>query len=317
MVMPVVAGAPGASLREFVAERRAELSAWVARAGAILFQGFDVTTPEALGAVAAAAAREPMRYVGGDSPRTHLAGDVYTSTEVPAHLPIPLHNEMSFLPTYPRWLWLACASAPDRGGETTLADGRTILREIDPGLRDRFLAHGVHYVYSLRGPSFFFDLLNRVQKVTRTWMETLETDDRRLADTRASAIAAQHRWLPSGRLVLDLRRPATVVHPDTGEQAWFNQAHLFRFNPRALGWRNYVLARAIFCRRDWRSHDARFGDESSLDGKVMRQLFDVLDRNTVAVRWQRGDVLWVDNLVCMHGRRPFRGPRRVLVAMTR
>ncbi|MBD5633245.1 MAG: TauD/TfdA family dioxygenase, partial [Candidatus Eremiobacteraeota bacterium] len=36
---------------------------------------------------------------------------------------------------------------------------------------------------------------------------------------------------------------------------------------------------------------------------------------TKATPWQRGDALWIDNMLACHGRSPFRGERRVLVAM--
>jgi alpha-ketoglutarate-dependent taurine dioxygenase len=32
--------------------------------------------------------------------------------------------------------------------------------------------------------------------------------------------------------------------------------------------------------------------------------------------WQRGDVLLVDNFLAVHGREPFSGERRILVAMS-
>lgn len=36
----------------------------------------------------------------------------------------------------------------------------------------------------------------------------------------------------------------------------------------------------------------------------------------VAFPWQPGDVLVVDNMLVSHGRRPFSGERRILVAMS-
>jgi alpha-ketoglutarate-dependent taurine dioxygenase len=40
-----------------------------------------------------------------------------------------------------------------------------------------------------------------------------------------------------------------------------------------------------------------------------------LDSATVKFRWQRGDLLLVDNFLVAHGRMPFRGERRILVAI--
>ena len=40
-----------------------------------------------------------------------------------------------------------------------------------------------------------------------------------------------------------------------------------------------------------------------------------LRAETVTFPWRRGDVLLLDNMLTAHGRRPFTGDRRVLVAM--
>jgi alpha-ketoglutarate-dependent taurine dioxygenase len=40
-----------------------------------------------------------------------------------------------------------------------------------------------------------------------------------------------------------------------------------------------------------------------------------IESATVRFRWQRGDLLLVDNYFVTHGRMPFRGERRILVAI--
>jgi alpha-ketoglutarate-dependent taurine dioxygenase len=35
----------------------------------------------------------------------------------------------------------------------------------------------------------------------------------------------------------------------------------------------------------------------------------------VAFPWQKGDILMVDNMLAAHGREPFTGPRKIMVAM--
>ena len=81
------------TLRARLAAERARLERQVARVGAILYRGFDVRTPRALAELVQAAGGTSMRYVGGDSPRTDVGDGVYTSTECPPAVRIPLHNE--------------------------------------------------------------------------------------------------------------------------------------------------------------------------------------------------------------------------------
>jgi alpha-ketoglutarate-dependent taurine dioxygenase len=312
------AGATAADLRALIAHSRVGLESLLLVHGALLFRGFGVVTAGELGDVVGASGGRAMRYVGGDSPRTALGGDVYTSTEVPRTVPIGLHNEMSYLARYPRHLWFCCAEEATHGGESTLADGRAIVRALDPRIRDRLAQNGIRYRRSLRGESKIADVVDRVAnvKVTKSWMDTFESNDPRVAEERCRELGVRHTWLPSGRLVMENEGPAFVVHPITGERAWFNQAHLFKLSARGLGRLHYALARLYFLRPETRTHDARLGDGAELDATTLAHVFDVIDRNTRDVAMRRGDVLWIDNLLCMHGRRPFVGPRKILVSMT-
>jgi alpha-ketoglutarate-dependent taurine dioxygenase len=314
----VSARAPGDTVAAMFETQGEELRKLLLAHGAILFRGFGVDDETKLTRVLDCVRAETMSYFGGISPRQQLGKNIYTATELPADLTVPLHSELSYLAEYPRHLWFACSEAPREGGETLLADSRAIWCDMDADTKRRFIDHGgVRYRCSFHGESLFFSVIERFQRVTKSWMETFETTDRHVVEERCQKVGAHVEWLPSGRLVMETVRPAVVTHPETGEPLWFNSAHLFRLSRRELGWMRYVQARLFFLRRETRTQDAHYGDGADIENQIVERLFDLMDDHTALVRWERGDLVWIDNLLCMHGRAPYRGRRRLLAAMTR
>jgi len=45
---------------------------------------------------------------------------------------------------------------------------------------------------------------------------------------------------------------------------------------------------------------------------VVREAFEA---ETVVFRWETGDVLLLDNMLVAHGRRPFKGDRKIVAAL--
>jgi len=147
-------------------------------------------------------------------------------------------------------------------------------------------------------------------------MEVFETDRPEVAEARCRELQMSYRWLSSGYLATSTVRPAALHDAQTGESMWFNQAHLFRLSPRWMGHLHYWAASILYFHREGRGRDAQYGDGSTIEPAALDHIFDVLEQQTVACHWERGDLLLVDNLACMHGRNPFTGSRRVLVSMT-
>jgi hypothetical protein len=78
----------------------------------------------------------------------------------------------------------------------------------------------------------------------------------------------------------------------------------------------YALSLVVQPRQKTRSHHALYGDGGAIAPETLAHVHEVLERQTIAWRWERGDLIIVDNETTMHGRNPFRGSRRVLVAMS-
>jgi alpha-ketoglutarate-dependent taurine dioxygenase len=58
-----------------------------------------------------------------------------------------------------------------------------------------------------------------------------------------------------------------------------------------------------------------YGDGAAIEPTVMDEIRDAYDNETVKFDWERGTLLLVDNMLVAHGREPFTGDRKVLVAM--
>jgi alpha-ketoglutarate-dependent taurine dioxygenase len=101
-------------------------------------------------------------------------------------------------------------------------------------------------------------------------------------------------------------------HPVTGETVWFNHATFFHVSTLEPMLRDALLAE--FDPDDVPTNSC-YGDGSPIEADVLDLLRAAYRDATVAFPWQEGDILLIDNMLAAHGRSPFTGPRKVVVAM--
>ena len=104
-----------------------------------------------------------------------------------------------------------------------------------------------------------------------------------------------------------------IRHPQTGELAWFNQAHLFHVSALESRVREALLASVPY---ENLPRNVRFGDGSRIDPADLDAVRKAYDEESITFPWKAGDILLLDNMLTAHGRRPFEGSRKVLVAMS-
>lgn len=325
-------GASEAALREWIgAERAAIEDAWV-RHGSLRLRGFDVLGPESFERVALALESDLKNDYPGTSPRNARSRYTFSASELPPPYPISQHIEMSFLPSAPRKLFFHCTVAPQQDGETPTVDFRRVLAALDPEARQLFESRGVRYIRNYDGPNSPKGM--DLWKLKR-WDELFGSTDRSVAERKAAEQGLRCEWLPKDRLRLINERPATAVHPVSGEPVWFNHTQVFHVASAALEYRHILRRqrnlRSVFfaalvssltaLKRALNPPEAQgmhttFADGGEISDDLVRHVLDTIWAHLVIEPWRQGDVLAIDNRSTAHGRLPYTGPREVLVAWT-
>jgi len=305
-ILPWLVQSPGGGgFAEWLPRNREEVEARLLKHGAVLFRGFGIGGQDVLRRAVEAFGAPQLSYVDGNSPRQKLGSGVYTSTEYPPEFFISLHNELSYSNRWPSRVFFCCVTAPGEGGETPLADSRAILQRLPADVRERFITRKVKYIRNLHGGHGFGP----------SWQTTFETEDRQAVEAYLAGTGTEFRWNPDGSLTVTQLRPATAVHPVTGEAVWFNQAD--QFHPSTHPPKIYESMLALYRgREELIPQTACFGDGSPIEKEMLDEVRKTVAGEMRLFPWQEGDLLMVDNLLVAHGRRPFKPPRKILVAMT-
>jgi alpha-ketoglutarate-dependent taurine dioxygenase len=302
---------------ELLTRDKEKLKQSLLQEGGILFRNFPLSSAQDFAAaIKSLDTGKFLDYIGGDSPRNKIAEGIYTSTEAPPDIKIPLHNELSFVKNHPKHIYFFCEIPSPVGGETIIADARKVYKAMDERVKDRFLKTSLKYVSCYYHKNKLFEYINKKQPFHKSWMQVFETESKQEVEMKCRENDFGFKWNQQDWLQINQIRPAMIEHPITKEKVWFNQVHLFDFNPKLLGWWRYVGAKLFYFRQHTKLHEVFFSDNSYIPRKDLYKIMDVLDDQTVAFPWQKGDFLVLDNILTMHGRAPFSGKRRVLAAMT-
>jgi alpha-ketoglutarate-dependent taurine dioxygenase len=278
--------------------------------GAILFRGFEVSSPEAFERFTEGVT--DLRWTGNPtlvSPRRRVSGSVYTSTEgwysrdgKQEAADIALHAEFCHSP-FRRWpmkLFFYCDTPPETGGETPIADSRRVLARLDPALRDELVRRQVMYT------RIMYD------DPATTWRQVFQTDDREEVVRRCAEMGVAHDWLNENDLRLRWKLHVAAKHPITGEAVWFNQCQAISWSAVPPDAREYYTERFG---AENRPLDCTYGDGAPIPASVIDEINRAFAAETIKTPWRRGDVLLLDNMLMSHGRSAFTGARRIMVAM--
>jgi len=267
--------------------------------GVILFRGFDIKAVSEFERFALAICPELFGEYG-DLPREGVGGKVYGSTPYPANQPILFHNESSHMHRWPMKIWFHCVTAARQGGETPIVDCRQVYELLNPRIRERFEQKGVMYVR------------NYTNGLDVDWQEFFQTTDKAAVEDYCKKAFIDFEWKDGDGLRTRQVCRAVAQHPKTGETVFFNQVQLHHISCLEPSVRESLLA--MFREEDL-PRNCYYGDGSPIENSVMQEVLEVYRHSAVNFPWQEGDILMLDNMLTAHGRNPFAGPRKIVVAM--
>lgn len=291
----------GLNLVSWAADNRELIETHLLKEGGILFRNFQLNSIAEFENFMQSSFGDLLEYSYRSTPRTQVQNKVYTSTEYPPEQSIPLHNEMAYSNNWPLKICFYCIRAPKEGGATPIANSRRIFERINPTIRKEFEMKKVMYV---RNYGNGLDL---------TWQNVFQTNNKSDVENYCKKAGIELEWREGDRLRTYQVCQGVATHPKTGEMVWFNQAHLFHISSLKTKVKEQLLS--VF-KEDELPRNAYYGDRSPIPSEFLDEIREIYRQETISFPWQTGDVLLLDNMFSAHGRTPFVGERKVVVAMS-
>lgn len=268
--------------------------------GAVLFRNLNTLSPSELQEVAGKMSKKLISYTEASTPRLRVSGNIYTSTEYPNDQSIPLHNEHSYTREFPRRIWFFCHTLASKGGETPIADSRSVYKKIDPQIIDLFTRKNIRYV---RNYSKDLDI---------PWQTVFDTQDKSVVEKYCKERNISFKWMDNDGLRTSQIIPAVIEHPERREMVWFNQAHLFHHSSLESSVSEFLINKYGI---ENLPRNAYLGDGTEINAEVLSNIREAFKSSQLVFPWQQNDLLMLDNIQFAHGRNPFERPRLVYVAM--
>ena len=266
--------------------------------GAILFRNFATLDTTAFEELIKVMYGSTFNNIEESSPRSKISGNVYTSTDYPPDEAIFLHNENSYMDVFPLKLFFYCVTPARAGGETPLADCRTIYQNIDPGIREKFAQKKWMYVR------------NYGSGIGMSWEQAFQTKDRTVVEKYCNSADIQFEWKGDALKTRQVRE-AFLKHPRTEDLSWFNHLTFFHISTLEPAIREGLLS--IFEEEDL-PNNTYYGDGSPIEESVMDEIRNAYTRNSISFSWAKGDLVILDNMLTAHSRTPFQGERKLMFA---
>ena len=235
--------------------------------GAVLFRGFNLSI-ENFGRLAKCFTTHAT--LNESRNREMLCDENRVQTVALGGAPFPLHPELSRRPWKPDVCFFGCLNPPSVGGETTICDGTLIAEGLPNELRQTFEGRRLMYMEKA------------LPKLLEFWVGSETPSVEELARPQPNCP------LKFARVGSDIA--STYVVP---------VLHKTMFSD-ALAWGNFLFFNRYLQKR---RNFPVFANGEEISDDLVDAVKAIADRYEYSVKWQKGDVLMLDNTRFMHGRK--------------
>ncbi len=294
---PVITPAEtGSDLNLWLIDNNLKTKAWLHQNGAVLFRGYDIQSADEFNAVVGDVFDEKIEYKKRTSPRTEVHKNIYTSTDHPSDQPIHMHTECSYANSWPQYIAFFCLIPPEQGGETPIADERLMLQYLRKSTIETFRRKKIKYVRNI------------MEGIGLSWQQVYQTNDKLEVEALLKQEGVEFEWRGENHLHVSWVRDAFYTHPVSKDLCWFN--HMYFGNSQLY---DPIVLEVI--PEDELPFATYYGDGTTIEPSVIEEVTNAYELAKQQFSWQKSDLLLLDNMVYAHGRNPFEGDRKILVAM--
>lgn len=313
-------------LFDLISEHRVEIMKQLYQYGAFLFRGFACHNAEYFSrAIEACGLGNRCSTEDYNIPRTVLPNNIYTSSDFPAHVNLPLHHEKPRSKIPPNHIYFCCVTPAKKGGGTLFANAASIWQDMPNTIRENILKYGVSYQQFFHGESIKQYVLQKIldNKSVRSWSKYFGTDEKLQIENKLSKSEVNWSWVNKGNDLIVLNvLPGVLKHPMTNQTVWFNAANYLNYYSNllydelnALPSYKYLAYRYLIL-KDMLPLVCHYGNGTPFSFGEINEIIQVLQTHSCVLNWQEGDFMIVDNFTFMHGKQPHQGARLLYSCMT-
>ncbi len=304
-------------LKVFFKNNMHQIEDWVSRGGGFYFKDFPIKTPEAFYQILNTINSNLIPYTG-TKVRNSLNHDssyfLYSPTSTPSYRKNFLHNEMAYQVNIPNKIAFYCEKQAKLGGESILSDQNSVYQSIPSDVRTRLETKKLLFVRHLISKRKWHDVVSRyfdVFSIFPCWQNNFQTDDKLKVDQVCRANGIKTHWNDKNNLTLSCVIDPARIDPITNEKMWVNNCHVFQLHKKVFGSFLYYSFKLFFWITRLPMTTCLYGDGTPIESETLETLIESLDSQEVSIRLMPGDFIYLHNHNFGHGRKTFKGKRKM------